>query len=81
MIWLWIWGIVTALALIVEFLTSDLVTVIFPYATIQSGDEEDTSDEVIQLQEKYIYSDNHKNYNNLKIVQNPKWFSFAEYIN
>ena len=29
MIWLWIWGIVTALALIVEFLTSDLVTVWF----------------------------------------------------
>ena len=29
MIWLWIWGIVTALALIVEFLTADLVTVWF----------------------------------------------------
>ena len=29
MIWLWIWGIVTALALIVEFLTSDLVTIWF----------------------------------------------------
>ncbi len=29
MIWLWIWGIVTALALIIEFLTSDLVTIWF----------------------------------------------------
>ena len=30
-----------------EIDTSDLVTVIFPYATIQSGDEEDASDEVM----------------------------------
>lgn len=29
MIWLWIWGIVTAVALVVEFLTSDLITVWF----------------------------------------------------
>ena len=29
MIWLWIWGIVTALALITEFLTSDLITIWF----------------------------------------------------
>ncbi|MBQ3502580.1 MAG: NfeD family protein, partial [Clostridia bacterium] len=29
MIWLWIWGIVTALALIIEFLTSDLITIWF----------------------------------------------------
>ena len=29
MIWLWIWGIVTAIALIVEFLTSDLITIWF----------------------------------------------------
>lgn len=29
MLYLWIWGIVTALALIVEFLTSDLVTLWF----------------------------------------------------
>ncbi|MBQ8522166.1 MAG: NfeD family protein [Clostridia bacterium] len=29
MIWLWIWGIVTAIALVVEFLTSDLITVWF----------------------------------------------------
>lgn len=29
MIWLWIWGIVTAIALIAEFLTSDLVTIWF----------------------------------------------------
>ena len=29
MIWLWIWGLVTALALIVEFLTSDLITIWF----------------------------------------------------
>ena len=29
MIWLWIWGIVTAVALIAEFLTSDLITIWF----------------------------------------------------
>ena len=29
MFWLWIWGIVTAVALVVEFLTSDLVTIWF----------------------------------------------------
>lgn len=29
MIWLWIWGIVTALALMMEFLKSDLITVWF----------------------------------------------------
>ena len=29
MIWLWIWGIVTAIALIAEFLTSHLVTIWF----------------------------------------------------
>lgn len=29
MIWLWIWGIVTAIALVVEFLTSDLITIWF----------------------------------------------------
>ena len=29
MIWLWIWGIVTAIALVVEFLTADLITVWF----------------------------------------------------
>lgn len=29
MIWLWIWGIVTAIALIAEFLTSDLITIWF----------------------------------------------------
>ena len=29
MIWLWIWGIVTAIALIIEFLTADLITVWF----------------------------------------------------
>lgn len=29
MIWLWIWGIVTALALVIEFITSDLITVWF----------------------------------------------------
>ena len=29
MIWLWIWGIVTAVALISEFLTSDLITIWF----------------------------------------------------
>jgi len=29
MIWLWIWGIVTATALVVEFLTADLITVWF----------------------------------------------------
>ena len=50
--------------------TSDLVTVIFPYATIQRevGDEGEAEDEVIQLPEKYIYSEYHKNYNNLKIM-------------
>ena len=29
MIWLWIWGIVTSIALITEFLTSHLVTIWF----------------------------------------------------
>ncbi len=29
MIWLWVWGIVTAIALIAEFLTSHLVTIWF----------------------------------------------------
>ena len=29
MIWLWIWGIVTALALVIEFLTADLITIWF----------------------------------------------------
>ena len=29
MIWLWIWGIVSAIALIAEFLTSDLITIWF----------------------------------------------------
>ncbi len=29
MIWLWIWGIVTAFALVVEFLTADLITIWF----------------------------------------------------
>lgn len=29
MIWLWVWGIVTALALIVEFMTADLITIWF----------------------------------------------------
>ena len=29
MIWLWIWGIVTALALMMEFLKSDLITIWF----------------------------------------------------
>lgn len=53
-----------------EIDTSDLVTVIFPYATIQTeGDEEGSStDEIIQLPEKYIYSQYHQNYNNLKIM-------------
>lgn len=53
-----------------EIDTSDLVTVIFPYATIQAeGDEQGSSiDEVIQLPEKYIYSEYHQNYNNLKIM-------------
>lgn len=53
-----------------EIDTSDLVTVIFPYATIQTeGDEEGSStDEIIQLPEKYIYSEYHQNYNNLKIM-------------
>ena len=61
-----------------EIDTSDLVTVIFPYATIQVEEETidtpkgentaSTKDEVIQLPEKYIYSEYHKNYNNLKII-------------
>ena len=61
-----------------EIDTSDLVTVIFPYATIQVEEEiiddlegentASTKDEVIQLPEKYIYSEYHKNYNNLKIM-------------
>ena len=29
MIWLWVWGIVTALALVVEFITADLITIWF----------------------------------------------------
>ncbi len=29
MVWLWIWGIVTAMALIIEFLTADLITIWF----------------------------------------------------
>ena len=29
MVWLWVWGIVTALALIVEFITADLITIWF----------------------------------------------------
>jgi len=29
MMWLWVWGIVTAVALIIEFLTADLITVWF----------------------------------------------------
>ena len=29
MIWLWIWGIVTAISLVVEFLTADLITIWF----------------------------------------------------
>ena len=29
MFWLWVWGIVTALALIVEFITADLITIWF----------------------------------------------------
>ena len=29
MIWLWTWGIVTAIALVVEFLTADLITIWF----------------------------------------------------
>jgi len=29
MIWLWIWGIVTALALVIEFITADLITIWF----------------------------------------------------
>ena len=29
MIWLWLWGIVTAVALVVEFLTADLITIWF----------------------------------------------------
>jgi membrane protein implicated in regulation of membrane protease activity len=29
MVWLWVWGIVTALALVIEFITSDLITVWF----------------------------------------------------
>lgn len=58
--------------------TSDLVTVIFPYATIQTEKEIEkasesesvtvTKEEVIQLPEKYIYSKYHQNYNNLKIM-------------
>ena len=50
--------------------TSDLVTVIFPYATIQreTGEEGETEEETIQLPEKYIYSEYHQNYNNLKII-------------
>ena len=50
--------------------TSDLVTVIFPYATIQreTGEEGETEEETIQLPEKYIYSEYHQNYNNLKIM-------------
>ena len=51
-----------------EIDTSDLVTVILPYATIQNEGEETSNDEVIQLPEKYIYSEYHKNYNNLKII-------------
>ena len=53
-----------------ELDASDIVTVIFPYATIQreTGAEGETEEEVIQLPEKYIYSEYHKNYNNLKIM-------------
>lgn len=61
-----------------EIDTSDLVTAIFPYATIQVEEEiidtpkgenaTSTKDKVIQLPEKYIYSEYHKNYNNLKII-------------
>ena len=61
-----------------EIDTSDLVTVIFPYATIQVEEEiidtpegentASTKDEVIQLPEKYVYSEYHENYNNLKIM-------------
>lgn len=29
MIWLWIWGIVTALSLIIEFMTANLITIWF----------------------------------------------------
>lgn len=29
MIWLWVWGIVTAFSLVVEFLTADLITIWF----------------------------------------------------
>jgi membrane protein implicated in regulation of membrane protease activity len=29
MIWLWLWGIVTAISLVVEFLTADLITIWF----------------------------------------------------
>lgn len=29
MVWLWIWGIVTALSLVIEFITADLITVWF----------------------------------------------------
>lgn len=29
MIWLWIWGIVTAISLVVEFMTSNLITIWF----------------------------------------------------
>ncbi|MBO5910323.1 MAG: NfeD family protein [Clostridia bacterium] len=29
MLWLWIWGIVTAIALIIEFITADLITIWF----------------------------------------------------
>lgn len=29
MVWLWVWGIVTAVALVIEFITSDLITIWF----------------------------------------------------
>jgi len=29
MVWLWVWGIVTAIALVVEFMTADLITIWF----------------------------------------------------
>ena len=29
MVWLWVWGVATAIALIIEFITSDLITIWF----------------------------------------------------
>ncbi len=48
-------------------ITDSLTTVIYPYAKINKSTGDSSSEEVINLPEKYIYSKYYEHYNNLKI--------------